>query len=312
MPWRLTPKEPTLISIARSTLIAACTAVALVLAGCAAVDPARIPAIDAGDGSTRLPGKVVWHDLLTEDPAAARRFYGGLFGWSFRDVDIGGGQTYTVIEHNGRGIGGLVDARGINRDANVSRWIPVLSVADMNAAMAEVRAGGGNVFQPPVDIPQRGRVAVIGDPQGAVLTLLEPRTGDPADRPINDGDWLWNEVWSSDPAATIGFYRRLVPEYEAVRVGKDAYTYLKADGQPRFGVLPKPVARIKDTWMAYVRVADPAATATAAERLGGAVLLAPRQNPLAGEVAILNDPSGAGFLVQTWDPSWAQERAANR
>jgi hypothetical protein len=301
------------MSIPRSTLIATCTAAALlILAGCAAVDPARIPAIDAGGGNIRLPGKVVWHDLLSEDPAAAKRFYAGLFGWSFRDVDIGGGHTYTVIEHNGRGIGGLVDARGINRDANVSRWIPVLSVADMNAAIAEVRVGGGNIFQPPVDVPQRGRVAVVGDPQGAVLTLLEPRAGDPADRRIDEGEWLWNEVWSSDPEATIGFYRRLVPDYVEADIGKEAYTYLKAHGQPRIGVLPKPVERIKDTWMAYVRVADPAATASAAERLGGAVLLAPRQNPLAGEVALLNDPSGAGFLVQTWDPRWAQEQAAGR
>lgn len=279
------------------------------LAGCAAVDPARFPPID-GAGADRLPGKVVWHDLLTEDPAAAKRFYGELFGWTFRPVDLGAGQTYTVIEHAGRGIGGLVDARGFNTDVNVSRWIPVLSVADMDAAMASLRAAGGTVFQAPLDIPQRGQVAVAADPKGAVLTLLEARTGDPADRRPEDGDWLWNEIWSSSPAATVVFYQQLIPAYQAGTEGESGYRYLSSQGQPRLGVRPKPIDGIKDTWMAYVRVADPTAVAAAAARLGGRVLLEPRKNPLGGQVAMLNDPTGAGFLVQSWDPVWTRQTVA--
>ncbi len=276
----------------------------MVVGGCAGLDPARIPPIDTAADTQPMPGKVVWHDLLSEDPPAAQHFYAGLFGWTFRDVGLGRGQNYTVIEHDGRIIGGLVDARRIGGDVNVSRWIPVLSVADMAAALAAVRTAGGTVYQAPLDIPQRGRVAVVADPQGAVLTLLEPRGGDPADRRAGPGDWLWNEIWSSDPDATLAFYQSLVPEYEVERIG-DAdsnYRYLSADGAPRVGVTAIPVDRIADTWMAYVKVSDPTATAAAAERLGGAVLLPPRTNPLGGEVAILNDPTGAGFLVQRWEP----------
>ena len=272
--------------------------------GCAGLDPARIPPMDTA-GTQPMPGKVVWHDLLTEDPTAARRFYGGLFGWNFRQVGLGRGQSYTVIEHDGRVIGGLVDARRISRDVNVSRWIPVLSVADMAAAMAEVRAAEGTVLQAPLDIPQRGSVAVIADPQGAVLTLFESRDGDPADRLPEPGDWLWNEIWSSDPDATLAFYRSLVPDYEIADVDDargGTYRYLSAGGVPRVGVLPKPVDRIADTWMAYVRVSNPAATAAAAEALGGEVLLPAQRDPRGGEIAILNDPTGAGFLVQSWEP----------
>ena len=274
------------------------------VAGCAGLDPARIPPVDTA-GTQPMPGKVVWHDLLSEDPVAARRFYGGLFGWKFRQVGLGLGQNYTVIEHNGRVIGGLVDGRRINRDVNVSRWIPVLSVADMAAAIAETHAAGGTVFQAPLDIPQRGTVAVIADPQGAVLTLFESRDGDPADRVPETGDWLWNEIWSSDPDATLAFYRSLVPAYEIAdaddaRGGK--YRYLTANGVPRVGVLPNPVAGIADTWMAYVRVPNPAAAAAAAEALGGEILLHAQGDPRGGEIAILNDPSGAGFLVQSWEP----------
>lgn len=278
--------------------------VLVVVTGCAWLDPARIPPIDTA-GAQRMPGKVIWHDLLTEDPAAARRFYGDLFGWHFRQVGLGLGQNYTVIEHNGRVIGGLVDGRRISRNVNVSRWIPVLSVADMAVAIAATEAAGGTVFQTPLVIPQRGTVAVIGDPQGAVLTLFESRDGDPADRVPETGDWLWNEIWSSDPDATLAFYGSLVPTYEtddADDARGDTYRYLSADGVPRVGVLANPVAGIADTWVAYVRVPDPAATAAAAEALGGEVLLPAQRDPRGGEIAILNDPTGAGFLVQNWTP----------
>ncbi len=278
--------------------------VLIVAGGCVALDTTRIPPV-ASAGAEPIPGKIVWHDLLSEDPAAARRFYGGLFGWTFRDVGLGRGQSYTVIEHDGRVIGGLVDARPLARDVNVSRWIPVLSVPDMNRAMATVRAAGATVYQAPLDIPQRGIVAVIADPQGAVLTLLEPHGGDPPDRSAEPGDWLWNEIWSSDPDASLAFYQSLVPGYTVERAGDDesTYRYLSAGAAPRAGVLPKPVERIADTWMAYVRVTDPTAVAAAAEALGGEVLLSPRTDPRGGEVAILNDPTGAGFLVQSWEPA---------
>ncbi len=278
--------------------------VLVVITGCAGLDPARIPPIDTA-GTQPMPGKVIWHDLLTEDPAAARRFYGDLFGWQFRRVDMGLGQNYTVIEHNGRVIGGLVDGRRINRDVNVSRWIPVLSVAEIAVAIAETEEAGGTVFQAPLDIPQRGTVAVIADPQGAVLTLFESRDGDPADRFPERGDWLWNEIWTSDPDASLAFYRALVPAYE-IDDADDArggtYRYLSAGGVPRVGVLPNPVTDIADTWMAYVRVPDPAATAAAAEALGGEILLSAQRDSRGGEIAILKDPTGAGFLVQSWEP----------
>jgi hypothetical protein len=36
------------------------------------------------------PGKFVWHDLVTRDPAAARRFYSALLGWEFNDTTRNG------------------------------------------------------------------------------------------------------------------------------------------------------------------------------------------------------------------------------
>jgi hypothetical protein len=43
-----------------------------------------------------LLGKVIWHDLITEDVDAAREFYGGLFGWTFEDSTGPGGDDYVL------------------------------------------------------------------------------------------------------------------------------------------------------------------------------------------------------------------------
>ncbi|MFL7868771.1 MAG: hypothetical protein AB8I58_08085, partial [Anaerolineales bacterium] len=48
------------------------------LGGCASRLP-ELPVIGT-EGNT-LPGKVVWHDLVTPDLDKSRAFYGELFGW---------------------------------------------------------------------------------------------------------------------------------------------------------------------------------------------------------------------------------------
>jgi predicted enzyme related to lactoylglutathione lyase len=52
-------------------------------------------------------GMPSWADLMTDDPEAARAFYGALFGWTF---DIGGPESghYTMCKtgaHNAAGLG---------------------------------------------------------------------------------------------------------------------------------------------------------------------------------------------------------------
>src|SRR5580765_8497591 len=65
---------------------------ALLAVGCVgltpsvAAEPPTLPPLTTVSGSPRLPGKFVWADLVTDDVAAAQKFYGGLFGWTFQDA----------------------------------------------------------------------------------------------------------------------------------------------------------------------------------------------------------------------------------
>lgn len=60
------------------------------------------------------PGSLCWTELYTTDAAAAKEFYGGLFGWRFGDMALpGGGGAYALITPAGlpeeRMHGGLME-----------------------------------------------------------------------------------------------------------------------------------------------------------------------------------------------------------
>lgn len=257
--------------------------------------PAIAPATDQ-----HLTGKVVWHDLVTEDPKAASTFYSGLFGWEFRQLQ---GMDYWLILREGKPIGGMVDARKFTTEGNVSQWVVVISVDDIDAAVERLKAGGGKILGGPRDVGQRGRLALAQDPQGANVALLQTRYGDPRDQEAGVGDFMWNELWTSDASAARAFYQSVFG-YEKSQVALadgENYHYLASQGQPRAAVVPTPVPDLAPTWVSYIRVADTRAIAAQAAELGGQVMLPTQSNPIGGELAILKDPAGAGFIVQTWD-----------
>ncbi len=58
----------------------------------------------------------------------------------------------------------------------------MMSVPDVDLAASRLRQAGGRVYAGPRDIDDRGRLAIVGDPQGAVFGLVRTTGGDPPDR----------------------------------------------------------------------------------------------------------------------------------
>ncbi len=55
-------------------------------------------------------GTFCWADLATTDLAAAKAFYGGLFGWTDEDRPTGEGRPdYTMFLLDGHAVAGLAD-----------------------------------------------------------------------------------------------------------------------------------------------------------------------------------------------------------
>ena len=93
----------------------------------------RLSPVTAEPTSRWLPGKFVWHDLITNDPAAAKRFYGGLFGWTFKAVP--GTDRYTVIRNHGEMVGGVALTDRKIDGKPISQWVSLISVPDVDEAV---------------------------------------------------------------------------------------------------------------------------------------------------------------------------------
>lgn len=275
---------------------------------CTSVSPI-LPAITEAPGIANADGRIVWHDLLTTTPDASRRFYGELFGWEFErpatGVGFGDADTYMLIRHQGELIGGMLDARIFERGANISQWIAVMSVTDIETSVARVIAGGGEVLTPPTDVGPRGSLAVIAGPDKGLIALLQSSNGLPAEREPAVNGWLWNELWTDDVTAATGFYRDVAGydiEDHDVPGASHSYRLLKSGGEPRAAILPNPFADVVPVWVNYLRVDDPAAIAARVDELGGQVLVEAQSRPIGGQVAFIAGPSGAGIALQTWAP----------
>ena len=75
-----------------------------------------------------LKGTRSGFNLATPDPAGAKRFYGGLFGWEWADVPMSGGNTYHMAIQGDANIAGMSADASSGQPASV--WINHIYVAD--------------------------------------------------------------------------------------------------------------------------------------------------------------------------------------
>jgi hypothetical protein len=115
-------------------------------------------------------GAFSWCELMTTDPDAACRFYTQLFGWGSKSMDMPNGK-YTTLQVGETSVAGLMklpaDAQGMPPS-----WGCYVTVEDVDATCKRAEQLGGKVIAPVMDIPSVGKMAVIQDPQGAVLSVI--------------------------------------------------------------------------------------------------------------------------------------------
>lgn len=122
-----------------------------------------------GAARTQEPGTCCWNELATKDVEKSREFYGALLGWEFAEYP-GTPSKYYVAKVDGNDVGGLMQMTEEWGEIP-SHWGVYFAVEDVDAAVARVNNGGGVARVEPFDTDV-GRIAVLGDPQGATFSLL--------------------------------------------------------------------------------------------------------------------------------------------
>jgi len=272
----------------------------IVLMGCEQKE-LIVPPITQTPTNNKLVGKIVWHDLLTDEVNSVKDFYGKLFGWKF---DNGGdpNAVYTTILLNGNPIGGIVHLEKKVGDINyAAQWMEYISVDDVDQVFQEVKKQNCKVYREPFDVLHRGRIAIFADSRGALIAILNSSSGDPADGEVEYNNWFWDELWTDDIDNSVNFYKTLfgytTEEYKT-RSDKD-YVMLRTEERRRAGVLKIPFEEVKPNWLPFVAVKDVKEVENKVEDLGGKILVA-SEKIIGNDAAIVSDPSGAVFTIHNW------------
>lgn len=281
----------------------------LVLAACSSIEY-NLPAVSGDTDGNRRAGKFIWHDLISDDPKGTETFYGALFGWEFRSLELLG-ANYWVISLNGAPIAGMVEQSGIAARLDISQWMSVISVADADAAVQVVTDAGGRVLREPVSIGDRGVIAVFADAQGAHFATLTTPSGDPLDSDSlpQEGAFLWHELWTADVSQATDLYAKLgglnavAHSSERADGSEIDFRVLRSDKFARAGIRSLPDPEMPSLWMPYLRVESIdrlQQLLLSVPKLGGEVLVPAMPRPAGGYVSVVAGPSGAPIALQTW------------
>lgn len=236
-------------------------------------------------------GRFVWHDHMSADPEAARTFYADLLGWDF-EVWKAGEWDYPMIKVNDTTHGGFGPSQG---DAP-PHWLGHVLVDDVDAAAGRVESVGGQIVAPPMDIPEVGRMVVVADPQGAVLSFYSPS----GEMTPSEGVFVWDELMTTDVEGAKRFYGEVVGwEARDMDMGNNyVYTVFSSGGADRAGSMPLPneAEGTPPHWLTYLGTDDVDATLEKAKSLGTTtVYMEPTDVPTVGRLAMFVDPAGAAI-----------------
>jgi predicted enzyme related to lactoylglutathione lyase len=262
-----------------------------------------LPPLNSPATTDFFPGKFVWGDLFTADPATTGRFYTELFGWTATTIQratASGIHPYIVLSNEGRPIAGIALLPMKMKDEVHGRWVGYVSVPDVAQALAAATAAGGHVLFPAKDLAKRGTQAIITDADGATLGVIHSSAGDPAEYLPDPGDWTWAELFARYPNAAGLFYHNVIG-YEVMpdtRTDQPKNLVMVSGGYSRASVAPVPDRpKAHPVWLLFVRVASVNDTVAQAVRLGGKVLVGPSDTLTEYWRAIIADPAGAAIGV---------------
>src|SRR5215212_7631103 len=154
--------------------------------------------------TTSAPGTPSWVDRGSPDPGASARVYGELLGWETTEpgpVEETGG--YRMFTRGGKQVAGLGP---LQQEGQPPAWTTYIASDDADATAKAADEAGGQVFTPPFDVMDAGRMTIIADPTGAIFGVWQAGEHHGAQLVNEPGSLCWNELATRDTGAAAKFY----------------------------------------------------------------------------------------------------------
>ena len=243
------------------------------------------------------PCQFRWFELQTSDAAAAEAFYRAVVGWSAEHLGPQP-QGYTTFNTAAGGVAGMMT---LGADEGRPQWVGYIAVDDVDAYAERVKAAGGSVRQPPIDVPGVLRFCGVADPQGAPFVVFKGTSpeGPPRGGTAEPGYIGWHELMAVDGAKAFEFYSGLFGWTQTGAFGPTGDYRLWSDGrgEDAGAITTKPEHIPAPMWNHYFLVDGIEAAMGRVKAAGGTVAMGPFQVP--GDRWILAgfDPQGASFCL---------------
>lgn len=239
---------------------------------------------------SRLRGRFIWREAMTNDVAKTRAFYAGLFGWTYSEMPMGEQRTYVIIENGGTGIGGIMK----NPPGVPTHWESYVDVSDVDAVIASAKAQGGGSHWGPIDVPEVGRMGGVHAADRAALSVMNPIGPDqaPPERPL-PGAFCWESLTTKDVDGAKAFWTAVLPWQASTGAG-----------YATFAIAPGPENQIADitptqdgpaAWLTFVVVTTLEDATAKAQSLGGKVVAPPFPVPGIGRIAVIVDDQASAI-----------------
>ena len=244
----------------------------------------------------------IWYELIAHDAAAARAFYCHVAGWAVETTEMAG-PPYTLFKTDSGPVAGMMDRVHLPPETATAPpcWTGYVGVDDLDAKATEATALGGKIVLPPRDLPNVGRIAIVTDPQGAIIALFQPNQGEGPQRPHDaPGQFGWHELLATDWEAVFPFYASLFGWEKSTPVDMGpmgTYQLFSINGRDAGGMFSRPAGMPGPFWLYYINVGQIDDAVSRVQSGDGTVLNGPTEVPGGMWVAQCRDPQGAMFAT---------------
>ncbi|HYW31773.1 MAG TPA: VOC family protein [Gemmatimonas sp.] len=128
------------------------------------------PGTHTGSQLNNEHGAMAWSEVNTRDIDRATSFYGNVFDLGASPME-GSPSPYNMLMQNGEPVAGAMQMTP-EWGEMPPHWMPYFAVDSIDSAVKTVADNGGTVAHGPFDTPY-GRMAVIIDPQGAAVSIIQ-------------------------------------------------------------------------------------------------------------------------------------------